>query len=261
MSKIIDSFIFYNELTMLDLRLAELCDLVDNFILVESTYTFAGNKKPLFFNLNKNRYQKYLSKIIHVIVDDPPQGPWDNEYHQRNCTSRGIASISLNDTDIILIADVDEIPDVDTLTTIKINGHSGIHCLEQTQYYYSLNYKGVGNETYIYASKVTDYLSFKRNNNRAQQIRNKRAANGIDKVPIIQNGGWHFSYFGGIDFIKNKIKNFAHQEFNNEIYVNNDHLEHCIESGKDLFNRPGSSWAKTCINKDTYLPKNYQILL
>jgi beta-1,4-mannosyl-glycoprotein beta-1,4-N-acetylglucosaminyltransferase len=30
----------------------------------------------------------------------------------------------------------------------------------------------------------------------------------------IENGGWHFSYLGGIDQIIQKVKNYSHQEFN-----------------------------------------------
>ena len=54
--KIIDCFTFYNELKMLEFRLAELNDDVDYFVLVESTFTHTGNKKDLFFEKNKNLY-------------------------------------------------------------------------------------------------------------------------------------------------------------------------------------------------------------
>lgn len=74
MSKIIDGFIFYNELDMLEFRLKEHWDVVDYFILVESTKTFAYNDKILYFDQNKSRYSNYLEKIIHIIVDDMPEG-------------------------------------------------------------------------------------------------------------------------------------------------------------------------------------------
>ena len=40
---IVDSFIFYNELDMLEFRLTELNDVVDYFVIVEATHTFSGN--------------------------------------------------------------------------------------------------------------------------------------------------------------------------------------------------------------------------
>ena len=67
--RIIDCFIFYNELDMLEYRLNVLNDVVDLFILVEATHTFVGNSKQLYYQENKERYQKFHNKIIHIIVD------------------------------------------------------------------------------------------------------------------------------------------------------------------------------------------------
>ena len=45
--KIIDCFIFYNELDLLFYRLSVLNNVVDYFVLVEATKTHAGNDKIL----------------------------------------------------------------------------------------------------------------------------------------------------------------------------------------------------------------------
>jgi beta-1,4-mannosyl-glycoprotein beta-1,4-N-acetylglucosaminyltransferase len=50
MAKVIDCFTFYNEFKILDLRLAELKDVVDHFILVEATKTHSGENKRLYFD-------------------------------------------------------------------------------------------------------------------------------------------------------------------------------------------------------------------
>ena len=47
--KIIDCFTFYNEAGMLEFRLKELNDIVDYFVLVESTRSFSGKLQPLYF--------------------------------------------------------------------------------------------------------------------------------------------------------------------------------------------------------------------
>ena len=54
--KIIDCFIFYNELDLLTYRLNLLNNIVDYFIIVESTHTFIGKEKKLFFNDNKHLF-------------------------------------------------------------------------------------------------------------------------------------------------------------------------------------------------------------
>ena len=97
--KIIDCFIFFNELDLLKYRLNILDDVVDYFVLVESTHTHIGKEKPLFYNENKNMFEKFNHKIIHVIVDDFPykypniniekDEQWTNERFQRDCISRG----------------------------------------------------------------------------------------------------------------------------------------------------------------------------
>ena len=104
--KIIDCFIFYNELDMLTYRLNILNDIVDYFVLVEATHTFIGKEKPLFYQDNKHLFEKFNHKIIHVIVDDFPHKypdinigkneQWRNEIFQRNCISRGIDKLELN---------------------------------------------------------------------------------------------------------------------------------------------------------------------
>ena len=112
--KLADCFTFYNELDMLDLRLAEMNDVATYFVLVEATKTYAGNDKPLYFAENKVRYSKYLDKIVHIVVDDFPEtnNPWVRENFQRNAIDRGIARIK-NEIDTLTICDLDEIPDAE----------------------------------------------------------------------------------------------------------------------------------------------------
>jgi hypothetical protein len=78
--------------------------------------------------------------------------------------------------------------------------------------------------------------------------------------PTISNGGWHLTYFGDVDFIVNKIKNFSHTEYNNETYLNKLQIENCIKENKDLFLREGMEYTFTEISHEK-LPKNYKMLL
>ena len=70
--KIYDGFIFFNELDLLDIRLNTMYDVVDYFILVESSVTHQGTPKPYIFEENKERFSKYLDKIIHIKIDNTP---------------------------------------------------------------------------------------------------------------------------------------------------------------------------------------------
>ena len=53
--KLIDSFIFYNELSTLNMRLHELDDYVDYFVIVEAGLTHSGNEKPII-TMTTKRY-------------------------------------------------------------------------------------------------------------------------------------------------------------------------------------------------------------
>ena len=58
-----DCFLFFNEYDILELRLKELYDTVDYFVIVEGTHTHIGNPKESNFEKYKARYEPYMEKI------------------------------------------------------------------------------------------------------------------------------------------------------------------------------------------------------
>jgi beta-1,4-mannosyl-glycoprotein beta-1,4-N-acetylglucosaminyltransferase len=237
--KIIDCFTFYNELDMLTYRLNILNNVVDFFVLVEATHTHVGKVKPLFYQENKHLFEKFNHKIIHVIVDDFPhkypniniekEEQWINEKFQRNCISRGINKLSLQNNDIITITDLDEIPNPKVLELMKNNGIKvSINILEMDFYYYNLNSRL---DHLWYHSKILTFEKYKELNIVCDKIR-------FYSCPIIKNAGWHLSYFGDDKFIKNKIENFGHQELNIDLFTNQEKIQNRIKNTQDLFDRP-----------------------
>jgi len=51
----------------------------------------------------------------------------------------------------------------------------------------------------------------------------------------LSNGGWHFSFMGDQDHVKNKIKAYSHQELNNQDIL--DKINFNIENNIDPFSR------------------------
>jgi beta-1,4-mannosyl-glycoprotein beta-1,4-N-acetylglucosaminyltransferase len=256
--KIIDAFIFYNELDILNYRLNILHTLVDHFILVESTHTFVGKPKSLIYKENAHMFERFKDKIFHVVVDDMPHIPanietneqWKNETHQRNCIDRAIQQLNLNDEDIIIISDVDEIPDPNTIYSAKMNYfHVSKFILLFDMYYYNLNNRFVNKWLFV---KILNYGIYK------DEIYNqKKTVNDIrrSQCNVIPRGGWHLSYFGNTEFIKNKIENFSHQEYNKEQYTNPEKIKEIIEKGTDLFGRDGEVNIVKIARKDNdYFP-------
>ena len=256
--KIIDCFTFYNELELLYYRLTILNDYVDYFILVEANHTHAGNKKILYYEKNKFLFKRFENKIIHIIVDLPHIYPdinyskneqWVNENFQRNSINQGIKELELNKQDLIIISDLDEIINPEILLKLKndvIEIKEGGFSLLQDMYYYNLNTK----HTDIWRlDKIVTYDKYLTTT--PQEIRTSA------DLPSLENGGWHLSYFGNTDFIKNKLKEFAHQEYNNSYYTDEKNIEEKINNKKDLFNRHYVPVKYISVNENNNLPPLY----
>ena len=63
--KILDTFLFYNELDLLKVRLAYLGEHVDQFIITEANIDFAGKPKPFLLNAELIRSLPFSEKIIY----------------------------------------------------------------------------------------------------------------------------------------------------------------------------------------------------
>jgi beta-1,4-mannosyl-glycoprotein beta-1,4-N-acetylglucosaminyltransferase len=255
--KVYDTFIFYNELNMLKLRLEELDDLVDYHILVEAGRTFTNKSKQLCYNDNKHLdgIEKYAHKIIHLMInnfDDVSNNgnPWNCEFYQRNYVIKYIKD-NLNDDDIILHGDVDEIPNTNTIKYMLNN--DPIDCpysVEMDFYYYNFNWK-IKTNWYLYLMcKKKDLNVLTLSDYRTKCVPSK----------VIKNGGWHLSYFMTLDEIKNKINTFSHQEYNNETFNNENWINMCIKMGISIFDKGTSNQFNNLIKKNDQnnLPKTYE---
>jgi beta-1,4-mannosyl-glycoprotein beta-1,4-N-acetylglucosaminyltransferase len=223
-----DCFNFFNELDLLEIRLNELDDLVDKFVLVESTVTFTNKPKPLYFSENKSRYKKYLKKIIHVVVNDSPNvigNPWIIEAHQFNAITRGLKNCT--DNDVILLSNADEIPDKNLIRT-WIDKPGKIKVCRQILCYYYLDLQ-VENSPWLGTRiiKYADLLTYP----------NPYIVRHSPTDRVITNGGWHFSYLGGIEKIREKIFAFSHQEYNNPNFNTPEKIAAALLSHSDLFGR------------------------
>lgn len=235
--KVYDCFTFFDELDLLEIRLRTLDEAVDHFVIVEATRTFSNRPKPLYFAENRERFDAFSSKIVHVVVDDYPEfeTAWTYENHQRNCIERGLRDC--RDDDVILISDLDEIPRPDMIR--RYGSEPGIHGFEQSNYRYYLNYFSVRDPV----QRGTKMLSYRDFRHALDDVRNYGSCNieklnrgttankirTYMKVTWIPDGGWHFSYLGGIEAIRTKIRAYSHQENNYEEYTNLKSIQERIE--------------------------------
>ena len=198
---IVDTFMFYNELDVLELRLTVLDPQVDLFVLVEAEVNHVGGSKELFFENNKDRFTKWLPKIRHVIVrkDECPTDadPWSREKYQRACILRGLDLVP-NDA-LVMVSDLDEIPDLKNIHSNALP--SPVCAVHMYMFEYSFKYLFTG-EAWI-GTVMTSCKLFKEYG--PNYFRENRW-----KFHIFQNSGWHLSSFGNSKHVYNKLQTYAH---------------------------------------------------
>lgn len=237
---IIDSFMFFNEFDILEGRLEYLYDVVDRFVIVESNRSHTCKPKPLYFKQNQTRYKKYMDKIVHVVyknMNTSTPNAWIHENSQRNYILEGLEDCP--DDAWVMIGDVDEIPDKKKLILAldlieKENQYKTNEwfSFQQKMFYYNFNQF---NSIWWRGTQLVKNRLVKEK--MPQHFRNNRE---YKNMFVIDDSGWHLSYWGQPESIKTKIENFAHQEYNNERYKDLKHIEESIKNGKDLFDRAGS---------------------
>ena len=261
---IFDCFQYFNEDHIADLRFNILNKFVDKFVIVESTVNHQGKPKKLHFDIK--RYKKFQHKINYIVVDDTPEnikkphkgGESLVEQHQRNSIMRGLKDA--NDNDLILLSDVDEIPNLNKLNEYDKNKYA---VFSQKMFMYKLNFLNL-KENNWHGSKIC----LKKNFKSPQWLRNLKFKKypfwRIDKMrnlQIIQNGGWHFAYLQTPENISKKIKSFAHGEFNKRHLADETKIKNRIEKGEDVFER-GFKIKKIKIDETfpDYIRQNQDIL-
>ena len=229
--KILDCFMFYDEELLLDIRMNILNDFVDYFVIVESKYYHNGKERNLKFN--KNNYSRFKDKIIYIVHDEKPNGIWEineddkrdiishkkivnahlRENHQRNFIEKGLSKSKSDD--LILISDVDEIPNLDNLDFKKIN--TKIILFAQDMLYYKFNLqlpeliwtgtkackkKDLESPQWLRKVKDRKYPFYRIDT----YFSKKKYIN----CEIINNGGWHFTNLKTAEEIEYKLKSYLH---------------------------------------------------
>jgi len=254
--KIYDCFPFYNELDLLDLRLAELYDHVDHFVIVEATTTFQSKFKPLYLKDNWDRYAKYHDKIIHVVVDDAPgdSNAWVNDIFQRNAIMRGLADADPDD--ICIIEDADEILRSDVIDDIRANPKD-IMGFRVPYFNFKLNYMLVNNPESYHVWTVACRRKYLEAPDAFRGTRFQLTQLPInyedDTIRMYEHAGWHFTYLGDTDFVKNKIRSFAHTELNVPSVLDNIDVDAMIEKG--IGHNPRDSRPFVRVKVDEYFPR------
>jgi len=229
--KVFDTFMYFNEDLILEIRLNELNKFVDKFVIVESTFTHSGEKKKLNFDIKK--FSKFSDKIIYIVSNDKPKNYmkiFDNDSanekkrkkiinainldnHQRNKISEGLFNAQEND--LILVSDIDEIPNLHSLNLNEVS--SKILIFNQYFFHYKFNlYLKTLN---FYGTKAC-LKKFFRSPQWLRNIKSKKynifridtyfSKKKYTNTYFVENGGWHFTNIMNEEQIIYKLKSYAH---------------------------------------------------
>lgn len=238
---IYDCFLFNNELELLDIRLNLLKNIVDKFVITESTVTHTNEPKKLFYAENKSQFKQFQDKIIHNVITDSPSvsNPWIiNDYQFSNMQK---SLLKCKPQDLILFGDVDEIPRPEKVSE-WIENDARLKVFAQAHCHYYLNFANEEKDTWL-GTRMIAYRDLK----------------GYGTLWIaryskydvkIDNGGWHFSYLGGVKRIQEKMRYSTHQEYNNDKYNTPEKIRLAMLDGKDIV---GKGW-KFYLADDSFLP-------
>lgn len=246
-----DCIPFFNELDILKLRLHILDPIVDKFIIEEATVTFSGEPKELCFEKNKAMFQQFLPKIEYIVVEDSPKeaSTHERDKFQKNALAKGLTGAA--DEDVIILSDVDEIPNPRALETIIADfDPDKIYHLAQRMFYCFINmeevsgnllsitgdFPGVEKKMWL-GTKVFSKKSIPEKG----IIELRQAPTTAPNAVRVAEGGWHFGYMGSRQEtdvsrrIGTKVVAAAHQEYNNS-----DTLAEARDKlimGQDIFGR------------------------
>jgi hypothetical protein len=249
--KIFDCFTFNNELDILEFRLEQLYESVDQFVLVESRQTHTGTSKPLHFYENMVRFSKWKDKISYFECPiDSNMSSWTYENYQRDYIRQCLYKLRVIDDDIVFISDVDEIINVNNV--LKFSDYIPMR-IEMPFYYYFSNLRG----SEMWDLTICCHWKDIKDRQIGDRLKYKIMFHQLLNDQESKNGG-HLSYMFGysIDRYREKISSFAHGEFNNFYYKNSIRLKYCISSRKDIYER---SWINFDIDDSNEITPDFCI--
>lgn len=262
--QIIDTFCFFKELDVLEIRLKYLYPYVDKFIILEFSQTFSGQDKTFVLDENFERFKAFQDKIIYIKHDQKISSfeelqkflinknnkisnmilenikndssfnkfdlNWLRDAYQKECILYPLYELNLNSNDIVFMPDLDEIPSINLLKKLRDNKEM-INEIYVT-YHYNFNYKlNLLSDELWKGAMFSNWTNMQKG--RMNYLRwDYRALHQIVKPYSKKYVGYHFSFIGTNEFIKNKIQSYAHQELNNTFVMSR--LENIIDNGIDL---------------------------
>ena len=254
--KIYDCFMFYDETMLLEIRLNILSKFVDKFIITEASYLHNGERKKLNFNIK--HFNEFKNKIEYIVVNDHPKSilEYKNNDNEKDISQKKIINSlkrenfqreqlvkglkNIDDEDLIIISDVDEIPNLNDINFKAINNE--IIIFKQKMFYYKFNlfYK----DFVWYGSKGIKKKNFY-SPQWLRNIKNKKypfwrvdtyfSNKKYNNIKFIENGGWHFTCIKSPEEVHKKLLSYLHHQDYEKSNVSFDDLKNKMLNKEALY--------------------------
>ncbi|OAQ65885.1 glycosyl transferase family 17 protein [Pochonia chlamydosporia 170] len=258
--KVYDLFMINTELDFLEIRLDTLYNHIDYFVIVESPLTFQGRQKNLTIRDNWSKFERYHPKLIYHLLEFPadfaPRLTWDIEDLQRDSMFTQVfpkltGAQTPTTGDVIIVADVDEIPRPETINILRTCSFPRRLTLASKFYYYSFQFLHVGKEwnhpqATFYDGGKTITPSHLRVGDGGSFLQREFWEKGT-----LRNASWHCSScFATVEQFLNKMASFSHIWMNDDKFRDRERIVSAVRRGEDLWGRRSERFVRVDGNRD-----------
>ena len=213
--RIIDAFLANDEIELAKFRISYLDSCVDLVVIGESSVTFRGTSKPLYFKDWLAKSPQLSKKVVTVSLNLLGNDAWQRESSAREALLDFLIS-NYGDAGYI-ISDLDEIPSKSQVTEMR-KIHGDYHFWTPT-FYRKANWS-TSDWNWYWNKAVFTTRSEKEWPNAGRHMKLTQ----IESKDV----GCHFSYLGfNAKQMENKLKSFSHVELDFAEIANQSFLDYC----------------------------------
>lgn len=213
---VIEAFLFYNELDLLELKLGY-TTTVDKFLILEFPTSYMKAPRRLHFEENKARFDKYADRIVHRVIQEEDT-PWLGLglFHVRREHLVSQAKSLFSDDDTIIFSDPDVVLRPQCIE--KIQPQLNNQLLSSWRSYYLNGFWGDAFYPFTCATRLGNISEMSSYYHRPPDV-------------AIPDCGWHFSKLGGVQGVIDNITGYPHADMDREDYKDPAELARKIQNG------------------------------
>jgi beta-1,4-mannosyl-glycoprotein beta-1,4-N-acetylglucosaminyltransferase len=220
---------FNDEIDLLRWRITLLQDVVDHVLVVEGDMTFTGRPKRSVFGAHESALRELGVDVHHVVakLDPDAASAWDRELEQHRALLGGLRERA-SPGDVILAGDVDEVPRPGVVANLSAMVDRPVRLHMQHCNYFAnwVQPEPWRDGTWMFL------LGQESEHPRLRVLFGEPHSEWQGYVEeYVPDAGWHLSFLGGAEAIRNKWSAYAHQENNTAIDRRPGHLERCFKFG------------------------------